>query len=122
MKMILLIIVSLKTALRSARPLECKAAVLHRGMARPQPRLAPAGEPCKLIYIVSKLIYAAKSARPARGEMRAPRPPAQIEKNDRHPNRRGGRACGRAGRSGPRARQFDFASRQFTVGFDFTRT
>jgi len=117
MKMILLIIVSLKTALRSARPLECKAAVLHRGMARPQPRLAPAGEPCKLIYIVSKLIYAAKSARPARGEMRAPRPPAQID-----PNRRGGRACGRAGRSGPRARQFDFASRQFTVGFDFTRT
>ena len=66
MKMILLIIVSLKTALRSARPLECKAAVLHRGMARPQPRLAPAGEPCKLIYIVSKLIYTAKSARPAR--------------------------------------------------------
>jgi hypothetical protein len=29
MKMILLIIVSLKTALRSARPLECKAAVLQ---------------------------------------------------------------------------------------------
>ena len=104
----------LKTALRSARPLECKAAVLQDD--DPPWNGTPAARAWHLpVNPVNSFTSSVNSFTP-------PSPPWQRAARCAPPRPRksirivAAGACGGARRSGPRARQFDFASRRFQLG------